>query len=76
LIGFMDIARVYVNSSQLNFNVPDIARANVGDSSPGGWHKGFGAGFWVGFVNPGTSINVLFTNNPDRRIVSSLGFAF
>jgi hypothetical protein len=76
LIGFMDIARVYVNSSQLNFNVPDIAQANVGDSSPGGWHKGFGAGFWVGFVNPGTSINVLFTNNSDRRIVSSLGFAF
>jgi len=59
LIGFMDIAKVYVNGA-----------------SPGGWHRGTGAGFWVGFVNPGTNINVLFTNNPDRRIVSSLGFAF
>ena len=59
LIGFMDIAKVYVNGG-----------------SPGGWHKGTGAGFWVGFVNPGTSVNVLYTNNSDRRIVSSLGFAF
>jgi hypothetical protein len=77
LLGFMDVARVYVNSSQLYFNVPQLAVANVGgDSSPGGWHKGFGAGFWVGFVNPATSFNVLVTNNHDRRIISSFGFAF
>ncbi len=59
LIGFLDIAKVYVN----------------GDS-PGGWHKGTGGGFWVGFLNPGTSLNVLFSNNPNRRVISSFGFAF
>jgi hypothetical protein len=59
LIGFLDIAKVYVD----------------GDS-PGGWHKGTGGGFWVGVLNPGTSVNVLFTNNPNRRVISSFGFAF
>src|SRR6266550_815070 len=54
LIGFLDIAKVYVN----------------GDS-PGGWHKGTGGGFWVGFLNPGTSLNVLFSNNPNSRVISS-----
>ena len=54
----------------------DIGKVYVDGESPGGWHKGTGGGFWVGFLNPGTSLNVLFTNNPNRRVVSSFGFAF
>jgi hypothetical protein len=54
----------------------DIAKVYVDGDSPGGWHKGTGGGFWVGFLNPGTSLNVLFSNNPDRRVISSFGFAF
>lgn len=54
----------------------DMAKVYVNGDSPGGWHKGTGGGFWVGFLNPGTSLNVLFTNNADRRVVSSFGFAF
>lgn len=54
----------------------DIGKVYVDGDSPGGWHKGTGGGFWVGFLNPGTSLNVLFTNNPNRRVVSSFGFAF
>jgi len=54
----------------------DIAKVYVDGDSPGGWHKGTGGGFWVGFLNPGTNLNVLFTNNPDRRVISSFGFAF
>jgi hypothetical protein len=57
-LGFVDIARVYVD----------------GDS-PGGWHTGTGAGFWVGVISPETSMSVLYTNNPDRRILTSIGFA-
>jgi len=59
LIGFFDIAKVYVDGA-----------------SPGGWHKGAGGGFWVGLINPGASLNVLVTNNSNRRIISSFGFAF
>jgi len=54
----------------------DIGKVYVDGDSPGGWHKGTGGGFWVGFLDPGTSLNVVFTNNPDKRVVSSFGFAF
>jgi hypothetical protein len=53
----------------------DAGRVYVDGDSPGGWHSAVGAGFWVGFVNPGTSLNVMFTNRSDHRIVTSLGFA-
>jgi hypothetical protein len=48
----------------------------VDGDSPGGWHSSTGAGFWVGFINPGTNLNVLFTNHSDHRVLTSLGFAF
>jgi hypothetical protein len=54
----------------------DAGRVYVDGDSPGGWHAATGAGFWVGFVNPGTNINVLITNDDDRRVLTSLGFAF
>jgi hypothetical protein len=54
----------------------DVAKVYVDGASPGGWHKGVGGGFWVGFINPGASLNVLITNNSQRRIISSFGFAF
>ncbi|MEA2706379.1 MAG: hypothetical protein QOH22_1167 [Gemmatimonadaceae bacterium] len=54
----------------------DAARIYVNGQSPGGWHSAFGGGFWVGYLNPGTNLNVLFTNNSQRRIVTNIGFAF
>ena len=42
----------------------------------GGWHTAAGGGFWVGFLNPGRSVNVLFTNRKQRRVTTSFGFAF
>jgi hypothetical protein len=54
----------------------DVAKVYVDGASPGGWHKGAGGGFWVGLINPGASLNVLVTNNSNRRIISSFGFAF
>ncbi len=54
----------------------DAGRVYLNGDSPGGWHTAAGAGFWVGIVNPGTSINVLFTNRHDRRTVANVGFAF
>jgi len=54
----------------------DAGRVYVNGDSPGGWHSAVGGGFWVGFANPGTNINVLLTNNSDRRVVSAFGFAF
>ena len=54
----------------------DIGRVYLNGDSPGGWHSAAGAGFWVGYLNPGTSVNVLFTNNRQRRVNTSVGFAF
>ena len=54
----------------------DAARVYVNGDSPGGWHKVAGAGFWVGYLNPGMSLNVLFTSSSESRITSSFGFAF
>lgn len=53
----------------------EAGRVYIDGDSPGGWHTAQGAGIWVGIVNPGTSINVLFTNKRDRRTMVSIGFA-
>ena len=54
----------------------DAGRVYMDGQSPGGWHKAAGGGFWVGFLDPGKSFNVLFTNQSQRRIETSFGFAF
>lgn len=54
----------------------DIGRVYLDGESPGGWHQGAGAGFWVGIIKPETGINVTLTNNPERRVLTNLGFAF
>jgi hypothetical protein len=54
----------------------DAGRVYVDGQSPGGWHSAAGAGFWVGYLNPGINYNVLFTNRSQRRVVTNLGFAF
>jgi hypothetical protein len=58
-IGFVDVARVYVDGA-----------------SPGGWHQGTGAGVWISLVRPDLGVTIMRTNNPERRILTSLGFAF
>jgi hypothetical protein len=54
----------------------DAGRVYVDGESPGGWHTAVGGGFWVGFLDPGKSVNVVFTNRENRRVLVSLGFAF
>ena len=54
----------------------EAGRVYVDGESTGGWHSAIGAGFWVGVIDPGKSVNVLFTNNADRRVMVSLGFAY
>jgi len=54
----------------------DAGRVYVDGASPSGWHSAAGVGFWVGYLNPGTNLNVLFTNNKNSRITTSIGFAF
>jgi hypothetical protein len=54
----------------------DAGRVYVDGDSPGGWHTAAGGGFWVGAVNPGMNVNVLFTNRSNRRVMVSLGFAY
>ena len=54
----------------------DAGRVYLNGQSPGGWHTAAGGGFWVGYLNPGTNLTVLFTNRKGRRIVTSFGFAF
>ncbi|HEX7024906.1 MAG TPA: BamA/TamA family outer membrane protein [Gemmatimonadales bacterium] len=40
------------------FGFADAGRVYVGGNSPGGWHHSTGAGFWVGILNPATSLSV------------------
>jgi outer membrane protein assembly factor BamA len=54
----------------------DVARVYVDGDSPGGWHQGTGAGIWIGVVRPEIGLTIVGTNNPDRRILTSIGFAF
>jgi len=54
----------------------DVARVYVDGESPGGWHKGTGAGIWIALVRPDIGITIVRTNNPDRRTLTSIGFAF
>ena len=54
----------------------DAARVYLNGQSPGGWHSAAGGGFWVGFLDPGKSVNVLFTNSPTHHITTNIGFAF
>lgn len=54
----------------------DAGRVYVNGDSPGGWHSAAGGGLWIGLLNPGTNFNILVTNNKDRRITTSIGFAY
>lgn len=54
----------------------DAGRVYMDGESPGGWHTAAGAGFWIGAINAGTNVNVLFTNRSNRRVMVSLGFAY
>lgn len=54
----------------------DVARVYFDGESPGGWHRGSGGGVWIGVINPGTNLTVIATDNPERRWITSLGFAF
>ena len=54
----------------------DAGKVFVNGNSPGGWHKAVGAGFWVGYLNPGINFNALFTNEPGHHLITNLGFAF
>jgi hypothetical protein len=54
----------------------DAGRVYVDGNSPGGWHTAAGGGLWVGYLNPGTNLNVLFTNNKQRRVTTNIGFVF
>jgi len=54
----------------------DVARVYLNGESTGLWHKGTGAGLWFSFVRPELGVTVMRTNNPDRRTLVSLGFAF
>ncbi|HEX6627808.1 MAG TPA: hypothetical protein VF105_07630 [Gemmatimonadaceae bacterium] len=54
----------------------DAGRVYFNGDSPGGWQTAAGAGFWVGYLDPGRSLTVLFTNRDSHRLVTSFGFAF
>jgi hypothetical protein len=54
----------------------DAGRVYVDGKSPGGWHYGRGVGLWIGVVRSEMNVNIVRTNNPDRRIVTQLGFTF
>lgn len=54
----------------------DAGRVYVDGKSPGGWHTASGGGLWIGLLNPGTNFNILFTNNKEHRVTTSIGFAY
>ena len=54
----------------------DAGRVYLNGQSPGGWHTAGGGGLWIGYLNPGTNFNILYTNNKARRVNTTFGFAF
>lgn len=54
----------------------DAGRVYMNGESPGGWHSAAGAGIWIGFLDPGRSVNILVTSQKNRRITTNIGFAF
>ncbi len=54
----------------------DAGRVYVDGESPGGWHSGAGAGFWVGVLKTSTSLSLVFTNQRDRKLLVGTGFVF
>ncbi len=54
----------------------DAGKVYLNGESPDGVHTAAGGGFWVGFLNPGTSVNILFTDRSKHRVVTNVGFAF
>lgn len=58
------------------FGFADAGRVYVDRESPGGWHKAYGGGLWLGVLKPSTSLTVTFTNHRERRTLFGIGFAF
>ena len=54
----------------------DVARVYVDGESPGGWHQGTGVGGWIALIRPDIGLTFVRTNNPERRFLTSIGFAF
>ena len=54
----------------------ETGRVFVDGESPGGWHTGVAGGLWLGVLNPGTSLTVMFTNQRERRWLFGLGFDY
>ena len=59
------------------YGFADAGRVYLDGASPGGWHTGTGVGFWVGILNPFTSLNVELGEQGGRtrvRFKTGLGF--
>lgn len=54
----------------------DAGRVYLGGRSAGGWHTGAAAGFWIGVLDPGTSVTLMVTNQRERRLLVGLGFDY
>lgn len=54
----------------------EAGRVYMDGQSPGGWHTGVAAGFWLGVMSPGTSITVMASNRPERRWILGFGFDY
>jgi len=59
------------------YGFADAGRVYLAGASPEGWHTGTGVGFWVGILNPSTSLNVELGEQGGRtrvRFKTGLGF--
>ena len=63
-----------LNLGLLGFS--DAGRVYMDSRSPGAWHTAAGAGFWLGALNPSTSVTVLFTNRRENRVSLGIGFNY
>jgi len=54
----------------------DAGKVYVDGTSTGGWNTAAGGGLWIGVLDPGKNLTLLFTNRPGRHFISTIGFAF
>ena len=59
------------------FGAADASRVYLDGASPGGWHTGLGAGFWIGILDPSAAISVTPLGGRSRTgVLIHTGFNF
>ena len=58
------------------FPLVEAGRVWSDGASPGGWHKAYGGGVWIGLPDPSKSLSISVTDGDPRRLLVRAGLTF